>query len=141
VPAGVPAVMNDGRMAHIGLVTLVVRDYDEAIDFYVRAAGFRLVEGTLLDEQKRWVVLSPPGARETALLLALAATDGQRERIGDQTGGRVCLFLMTDDFTRDYDRMRAAGVRFREAPRRERYGTVAVFEDLYGNQWDLIQQA
>ncbi len=133
--------MNDGRMAHIGLVTLVVRDYDEAIGFYVRAAGFRLVEDTLLDDKKRWVVLAPPGAGKTCLLLALADTDGQRERIGDQTGGRVCLFLMTDEFGPDYDRMRAAGVRFRETPRREPYGTVAVFEDLYGNQWDLIEQA
>jgi catechol 2,3-dioxygenase-like lactoylglutathione lyase family enzyme len=112
-------------MAHIGLVTLVVRDYDEAIDFYVRAVGFGVVEDTALDEHKRWVVLSPPGASETSLLLARAATDAQRERIGDQTGGRVALFLMTGDFDRDYDRMRRAGVRFAEPPRHESYGTAA----------------
>jgi catechol 2,3-dioxygenase-like lactoylglutathione lyase family enzyme len=126
-------------MAHIGLVTLVVRDYDEAIDFYVRIAGFRLVEDTRLDDRKRWVVVSPPGAGETGLLLARAATAGQRDRIGDQTGGRVALFLRTADFWRDYQRMRAAGVSFLEPPRHEPYGTVAVFEDLYGNRWDLIQ--
>ncbi len=128
-------------MPHIALVTLVVGDYDEAIDFYVRVAGFRLVEDTRLDEHKRWVVVSPPGARETGLLLARAATDGQRQRIGDQTGGRVGLFLATDDFDRDHDRMRAAGVRFTQTPRNEPYGKIAVFEDLYGNRWDLIQPA
>ena len=128
-------------MAHIGLVTLVVRDYDEAIDFYVGAVGFAVVQDTVLDEHKRWVVLAPPGARETGLLLARAATGAQRDRVGDQTGGRVGLFLMTDDFGRDHDRMRRAGVRFAEPPRQESYGTVAVFEDLYGNRWDLIQPA
>ncbi len=128
-------------MAHIGLITLVVRDYDEAIDFYVDAVGFGVVQDTVLDEHKRWVVLAPPGAGETGLLLARAATDAQRERISDQTGGRVGLFLMTDDFDRDHDRMRRAGVRFAEPPRHESYGTVAVFEDLYGNRWDLIQPA
>ncbi|MQA85625.1 MAG: VOC family protein [Streptosporangiales bacterium] len=128
-------------MAHIGLVTLLVRDYDEAIEFYVRAAGFRLVEDRKLDDRKRWVVVSPQGARETGLLLARATTAAQRARIGDQAGGRVCLFLNTDDLDRDYERMRAAGVRFAEKPRREPYGTVAVFEDLYGNRWDLIQPA
>ena len=96
-------------MAYIGLVTLVVRDYDEAIDFYVRAAGFQLVEDTRLSEQKRWVVVAPPGTRESGLLLAQAASAGQRERIGDQTGGRVCLFLNTAEFNRDYERLRAAG--------------------------------
>jgi len=126
---------------HIALVTLVVGDYDEAIDFYVRVTGFRLVEDTRLDEHKRWVVVSPPGARETGLLLARAATDGQRQRIGDQTGGRVGLFLATDDFDRDHDRMRAAGVRFTQTPRNEPYGKIPVFEDLYGNRWDLIQPA
>jgi predicted enzyme related to lactoylglutathione lyase len=118
---------------------VVVGDYDAAIDFYVRAVGFRLVEDTRLDEHKRWVVVSPPGARETGLVLALAATDEQRRRIGDQTGGRVGFFLATDDFDGDYERMRAAGVRFTQAPRHEPYGTVAVFADLYGNRWDLIQ--
>jgi catechol 2,3-dioxygenase-like lactoylglutathione lyase family enzyme len=126
-------------MAHIGLVALLVSDYDEAIDFYVSAVGFRLVEDTRLDEHQRWVVLAPPGARETGLLLAKAATTRQRDRVGDQAGGRVGLFLHTGDFGRDYDRMRAAGVRFAEPPRHELYGTVAVFEDLYGNRWDLIQ--
>jgi catechol 2,3-dioxygenase-like lactoylglutathione lyase family enzyme len=128
-------------MAHIGLVTLVVRDYDEAIDFYAGAVGFRVVEDTALDGHQRWVVLAPPGASETGLLLARAATDAQRERIGDQTGGRVGLFLMTENFNRDFDRMRRAGVRFAEPPRHESYGTVAVFEDLYGNRWDLIERA
>jgi catechol 2,3-dioxygenase-like lactoylglutathione lyase family enzyme len=126
-------------MAHIGLVTLVVRDYDEAIDFYLRAVGFNVVEDTVLDEHKRWVVLAPPGASETGLLLARAVTGAQRERIGDQTGGRVGLFLMTGDLDRDYHRMRRAGVRFAEPPRHEPDGTVAVFEDLYGNRRDLIQ--
>jgi catechol 2,3-dioxygenase-like lactoylglutathione lyase family enzyme len=128
-------------MAYIGLVTLVVADYDEAIDFYVGAAGFDLVEDTRLGEGRRWVVVAPPGGRQTGLLLARAATAGQRDRVGDQTGGRVGLFLMTAEFGRDYERMRAAGVRFAEPPRKEPYGTVAVFEDLYGNRWDLIQPA
>ena len=103
------AIVDHGLMAYIGLVTLVVRDYDEAIDFYVRAAGFQLVEDTRLSEQKRWVVVAPPGTRESGLLLAQAASAGQRERIGDQTGGRVCLFLNTAEFNRDYQRLRAAG--------------------------------
>jgi catechol 2,3-dioxygenase-like lactoylglutathione lyase family enzyme len=128
-------------MAHISLVTVVVDDYDQAIDFYVRAVGFRLAEDTPLGEGKRWVVLMPPGGRETGVLLARAATARQRDHVGDQTGGRVCLFLSTDDFGRDYERMRAAGVRFAAAPRHEPYGTVAVFQDLYGNRWDLIQPA
>ena len=128
-------------MAYISLVSVVVRDYDEAIDCYVRAAGFRLVEDSRLSEDKRWVVVAPPGARESGLLLARAATPGQRDRVGDQTGGRVCLFLTTSEFHRDYQRMRAAGVRFTEPPRQEPYGIVAVFEDLYGNRWDLIQPA
>jgi catechol 2,3-dioxygenase-like lactoylglutathione lyase family enzyme len=134
-------IADDGRMAHIGLVTLVVADYDEAIDFYVRAAGFDLVEDTRLGEDNRWVVVAPPGGHQTGLLLARAATASQRDRVGDQTGGRVGLFLMTAEFGRDYERMRTAGVRFAEPPRQEPYGTVAVFEDLYGNRWDLIQPA
>jgi catechol 2,3-dioxygenase-like lactoylglutathione lyase family enzyme len=117
-------------MAYISLVTVVVRDYDEAIDFYVRAAGFRLVEDTTLDEDKRWVVVAPPGAGETGLLLAKAADAGQQARVGDQTGGRVALFLTTAEFDQDYQRMRAAGVRFTGPPRHEPYGTVSVFEDL-----------
>ncbi|RLU81326.1 extradiol dioxygenase [Streptomyces griseocarneus] len=126
-------------MPHLGLVTVVVRDYDEAIAFYRDALGFELLEDTPLDGGKRWVVVAPPGARETAVLLAGAATGEQANRVGDQTGGRVGWFLNTDAFERDYERMRAAGVVFEEAPRREPYGTVAVFRDLYGNRWDLIQ--
>jgi catechol 2,3-dioxygenase-like lactoylglutathione lyase family enzyme len=126
-------------VTHLGLVTLVVRDYDEAIAFYVDALGFELLEDTRLDDHKRWVVVRPPGARETGLLLARAAAPGQEARIGDQTGGRVGMFLTTDDFARDHRRMTAAGVTFEEPPRPEPYGTVAVFRDLYGNRWDLIE--
>ncbi|MEU2868823.1 VOC family protein [Streptomyces olivoreticuli] len=128
-------------MNRLGLVALVVRDYDEAIDFYVNSVGFELVEDTRIDEHKRWVVVAPPGAREAGVLLARAVTPEQEARIGDQTGGRVGLFLHTDDFARDHDRMRAAGVVFEEPPREEPYGTVAVFRDLYGNRWDLLQPA
>ncbi|MGW1072290.1 VOC family protein [Streptomyces sp. NPDC002537] len=126
-------------MAHIGLVAVVVRDYDEALAFYVDVLGFRLLEDTRLDDGKRWVVVGPPGARETAVLLARAVGGEQEARIGDQTGGRVGWFLNTDAFERDYERMRAAGVVFEETPRREPYGMVAVFKDLYGNRWDLLQ--
>jgi catechol 2,3-dioxygenase-like lactoylglutathione lyase family enzyme len=126
-------------MQHLGLVSVVVRDYDEAIAFYTDVLGFRLVEDTVVNENKRWVVVAPPGARETGILLARAATEDQSGRIGDQTGGRVFLFLHTDDLSRDYRRLRTAGVRFTGQPRREPYGEVAVFEDLYGNRWDLIQ--
>lgn len=126
-------------MNHLGLVAIVVRDYDEAIDFYVNVLGFALVEDTRIDERKRWVVVSPPGAREAGLLLARAANPAQEARIGNQTGGRVGLFLNTDDFARDHARMLAAGIVFEGAPRQEPYGTVAVFQDLYGNRWDLIQ--
>ena len=128
-------------MPHIGLVTLVVHDYDEAIAFYVGAAGFELVEDTPRGDGTRWVVVAPPGSRATSLLLARAKSPREEERVGDQTGGRVGLFLNTDDFDRDYARMTAGGVAFAEEPRREAYGTVAVFEDLYGNRWDLIQHA
>ncbi|MCX5205917.1 VOC family protein [Streptomyces sp. NBC_00237] len=126
-------------MTHLGLVTVVVRDYDEAIAFYRNVVGFELLEDTRIDDEKRWVVVAPPGVRETAVLLARAVTGGQKARIGDQTGGRVGWFLNTDAFERDYERMRAAGAVFEEAPRQEAYGTVAVFRDLYGNRWDLIQ--
>jgi catechol 2,3-dioxygenase-like lactoylglutathione lyase family enzyme len=123
----------------IGALALVVRDYDEAIRFYTRQLGFELLEDTDLGGGKRWVRVAPPGgAVGTSLLLARAATPAQAARIGDQTGGRVFLFLHTDDFWRDYARYRAAGVRFLETPRQEPYGTVAVFEDLYGNRWDLL---
>ena len=124
----------------LGLVSLVVRDYDEAIDFFVGKLGFRLVEDTPVPEQsKRWVVVSPPGATESRLLLARATTPDQETRIGGQTGGRVFLFLHTDDFWRGYAAYRASGVEFVREPRRESYGTVAVFLDLYGNMWDLLQ--
>ncbi|NUP05772.1 MAG: VOC family protein [Polyangiaceae bacterium] len=123
----------------IALITVVVRDYGEAIDFYTRALAFDLVEDTDLGEGKRWVCVAPPGGNGAALLLAKAATEAQRARVGDQTGGRVGFFLHTDDFERDHARMVQCGVQFVEAPRRERYGTVAVFEDLYGNRWDLLE--
>ncbi len=124
----------------ISLVALVVREYDEAIDFYVGALGFSLVEDTYIPEQdKRWVVVAPPGSTESRLLLARAVGEAQSSRIGNQTGGRVFLFLHTDDFWRDYQAYKAKGVAFIREPREESYGTVAVFEDLYGNRWDLVQ--
>jgi catechol 2,3-dioxygenase-like lactoylglutathione lyase family enzyme len=122
----------------ISLVTLVVADYDQAIAFYVDQVGFRLVEDSSLGDGKRWVVVAPPGDG-AGLLLALADGPAQVARVGDQTGGRVALFLTTSDFVADHARMQRAGVRFVEDPRREPYGTVAVFEDLYGTRWDLIQ--
>ncbi|MEW2413111.1 VOC family protein [Streptomyces sp. NPDC046866] len=127
--------------SHIALTALVVHDYDEAVDFYTRALGFTLVEDTPRPDGSRWVVVRPPGATESALLLARAKDDAQRARVGDQTGGRVGFFLHTDDFARDHARMTAEGVRFLEEPRHEPYGSVAVFEDLYGNRWDLLQPA
>jgi catechol 2,3-dioxygenase-like lactoylglutathione lyase family enzyme len=123
----------------IATVALVVADYDAAIEFYCRKLGFELRADTDLGDGKRWVVVAPPGGRGAALLLARADGAAQRERVGDQTGGRVGFFLETDDFARDRARLTAAGVRFREQPRQERYGMVAVFEDLYGNRWDLIE--
>lgn len=123
---------------HVGYVALVVRDYDEAIAYYTSVLGFELVEDTPL-EGKRWVLVRPPGARETCLLLARAANAEQASRIGDQTGGRVFLFLHTDDFWRDYEALRARGIRFMEEPRQESYGTVVLFEDVYGNRWDLLE--
>jgi catechol 2,3-dioxygenase-like lactoylglutathione lyase family enzyme len=124
----------------LGLVSLVVRDYDEALAFFVGKLGFALVEDTFIPEQsKRWVVVSPPGAQESRLLLAQASTPEQAARIGAQTGGRVVLFLYTDDFQRDYERFRAKGVEFVRPPAQHAYGTVAVFKDLYGNLWDLLQ--
>ncbi len=126
-------------MLSVDLVTVVVRDYDEAVAFYADVLGFRLVEDTRLDETRRWVVVAPPGGSGTRLLLARAATAHQASRVGDQTGGRVGFFLRTDDFDGEYRRLAAAGVRFTESPRNERYGRVVVFEDLYGNRWDLIQ--
>lgn len=125
-------------MLRIGLVSLVVGDYDSAIGFFVGALGFRLREDTAFGGGKRWVVVVPPGGG-TGLLLARAADEGQRRAIGDQAGGRVFLFLETDDFARDHAAFIANGVRFTDTPRREAYGIVAVFEDPYGNRWDLIE--
>ncbi|MGW0865897.1 VOC family protein [Streptomyces koelreuteriae] len=129
-------------MSRIALVTLVVDDYDEAIRFYTEALGFRLVEDAPRPDGSRWVVVEPgaPGAGG-GLLLARAKGEAQAARVGDQTGGRVGFFLHTDDFARDHARMTAAGVTFLEEPRHEPYGTVVVFQDLYGNRWDLLQPA
>ena len=124
----------------IGLVTLVVADYDEAIEFYTRKLGFELQEDTPLADGKRWVRVAPPGSTGTSLLLARAASEAQQTRCGNQTGGRVFLFLYTDNFWRDYRAMVQRGIKFLEEPREETYGTVAVFEDLYGNRWDLLEQ-
>lgn len=124
----------------IAHIALVVRDYDEALAFYVGKLGFRVVEDRYQPEQdKRWVVVSPPGAAGTSLLLARASNPAQEAFIGNQAGGRVFLFLQTDDFRRDYERMVAAGVNFVRPPSEEPYGTVAVFEDLYGTRWDLLE--
>jgi catechol 2,3-dioxygenase-like lactoylglutathione lyase family enzyme len=120
-------------------VALLVRDYDEAIAWFTRVLGFALVEDTPVAGGKRWVVVAPAGPGGASLLLARAATDEQRARVGDQTGGRVFLFLETDDFARDHAALVARGVRFAEPPRAEPYGTVAVFLDLYGNRWDLVE--
>jgi catechol 2,3-dioxygenase-like lactoylglutathione lyase family enzyme len=122
-------------------LSLVVRDYDEAIAWYTHALGFALVEDTPLGGGKRWVVLRPPGPGGADLLLARAANAEQATRIGNQTGGRVFLFLHSDDFWRDHRALTARGVRFVDGPRDEPYGTVGVFEDLYGNRWDLIGRA
>jgi len=127
----------------LGYVALVVRDYDEAIAFFTHSLGFELVEDSVSTdrngEQKRWVLVRPPGSHGTSLLLARASTPEESSRIGNQTGGRVFLFLHTDDFWRDYRAMTARGVKFVGEPREEPYGTVAVFADLYGNKWDLLQ--
>jgi catechol 2,3-dioxygenase-like lactoylglutathione lyase family enzyme len=124
----------------IGQISVVVRDYDEAIAFYVKTLGFTLIEDTYIASQdKRWVIVAPPGSMESRLLLARASNDEQASRIGNQTGGRVFLFLFTDDFWRDFRNYQGKGVVFIREPKEEPYGTVAVFRDLYGNQWDLIQ--
>jgi catechol 2,3-dioxygenase-like lactoylglutathione lyase family enzyme len=123
----------------IGYVALLVHDYDEALDYFTSVLRFTLIEDIPLTDSKRWVLVAPPGSSGTCLLLAKAVTSDQAARIGNQAGGRVFLFLHTDDFWRDYNEMSARGVAFREAPRQESYGTVAVFEDLYGNRWDLLQ--
>lgn len=126
----------------LALMALVVRDYEEAIAFYVDLLGFELVEDSSIPEQnKRWVVVAPPGSNGSHLLLARANGPHQESRIGDQTGGRVFLFLHTDDFRRDYESYRRKGVVFEGEPRQEPYGIVAVFRDLYGNRWDLVERS
>ena len=126
----------------IGQVAIVVHEYDEAIAFYVETLGFTLIEDTYIPEQdKRWVVVAPPGATESRILLARAVGEEQSSRVGNQTGGRVFLFLFTDDFWRDFNSYKARGVVFVREPKKEAYGTVAVFQDLYGNLWDLLEPA
>ena len=127
-------------MQTLAYIALVVRDYDEALSFYVNVLNFRLIEDTRLTETKRWVLVAPPGSQGTCLLLAKAVGPEQESRIGNQTGGRVFLFLHTDDFWRDYRLMTDRKVKFVRPPTEEPYGTVAVFEDLYGNKWDLLQR-
>jgi catechol 2,3-dioxygenase-like lactoylglutathione lyase family enzyme len=121
-------------------VTLLVRDYDEALAFFTESLGFRVVENSPLPANKRWLVVAPRGSQGANLLLARAATPEQIQQVGNQSAGRVFLFLHTDDFWRDYRLMLAANVKFLESPRQESYGTVAVFEDLYGNKWNLLQR-
>jgi catechol 2,3-dioxygenase-like lactoylglutathione lyase family enzyme len=125
---------------NIGYVALVVRDYDEAIDFYVNTLGFALLEDTPVEAQnKRWVLVAPPGSSGARLLLARASGEEQSSRVGNQTGGRVFLFLHTDDVWRDYRRYKERGVEFVREPSEAAFGTAAVFRDLYGNLWDLVQ--
>ena len=124
----------------IGLVSLLVKDYDEAISFYVNSMGFTLVEDTKMGETKRWVIVAPKGSTGTNLLLAKAMSEQEMSAVGNQAGGRVWLFLNTDDFYRDYNAMKENGVTFLETPREEVYATVAVCQDLYGNKFDLIQR-
>jgi catechol 2,3-dioxygenase-like lactoylglutathione lyase family enzyme len=124
---------------HIAHIALVVADYDEAISFYTGKLNFDLIEDTILSDTKRWVLVAPKGSKECCLLLAKAANEEQAGRVGNQTGGRVFLFLYTDDFGRDYKNFREKGVVFVREPKAESYGTVAVFKDLYGNLWDLLE--
>jgi catechol 2,3-dioxygenase-like lactoylglutathione lyase family enzyme len=124
---------------HIAHIALIVRDYDEAIRFYTEKLHFTLIEDTVLSETKRWVLVAPKGSSECRLLLAKATNTEQETRIGDQTGGRVFLFLYTDDFRTDYETMVKEGIEFVREPKVETYGTVAVFKDLYGNLWDLVE--
>ncbi len=124
------------RIAHIALV---VKDYDEAIQFYTKKLDFELLEDTKINELRRWVVIAPSGAKECCLLLAKAANEKQIASVGNQTGGRVFLFLFTDDFWRDYNKMVEKEISFIRPPKKEPYGMVAVFEDLYGNMWDLLE--
>ena len=120
-------------------ISLLVKDYDEAIEYYTKKLNFNLIEDSVLDEKKRWVIIAPPGSNETSILLAEAATKSQKDCIGNQSGGRVFLFLHTNDFWLDYKKMKDKGINFIEKPRKEKYGDVVVFKDLYGNKWDLIQ--
>jgi catechol 2,3-dioxygenase-like lactoylglutathione lyase family enzyme len=124
------------KIAHIALI---VNDYDEAIRFYTEKLNFNLIEDTVLSETKRWVIVAPPNSSECSLLMAKADNEEQKNRVGNQTGGRVFLFLHTDNFERDYKNMQEKGITFIREPVKEPYGTVAVFEDLYGNLWDLIE--
>ena len=128
---------------HLGYITLVVRDYDDAIAYFTKALGFDLIEDSpsvdRQSRQKRWVLIAPSGSNGTKILLAKASTPEEASRIGNQTGGRVFLFLHTEDFWRDYNALTQKGVNFVREPKEEKYGTVAVFEDLYGNKWDLLQ--
>jgi catechol 2,3-dioxygenase-like lactoylglutathione lyase family enzyme len=124
------------KIAHI---SLVVKDYDEAIEFYTKKLGFKLLEDRKLSEEKRWVLIAPEDAKECSLLLAKASSENQATRIGNQTGGRVFLFLYTNDFWRDYENYKSRNVSFVRPPQQFEYGIVAVFEDLYGNLWDLIE--
>ena len=127
------------KRQHIAYVAVVVRDYEEAKAYYCGVLGFELIEDTPLLDGKRWVLVAPPGSCETRLLLARAVTPEQAKRVGDQTGGRVFLFLHSDDFWRDFRDLQKKSVNFCEEPRKESYGLVAVFKDLYGNRWDLLQ--
>ncbi|WP_261885818.1 VOC family protein [Vibrio pomeroyi] len=131
--------MSEPIQQQIGNIALVVDNYDDAIEFYTKKLQFTLIEDTNLGSGKRWVQVSPPNSNGTNLLLAQASNEEQKQSVGNQTGGRVFLFLQTNDFWRDYELMRANGVVFNEEPRVEEYGTVVVFQDLYGNKWDLLQ--
>lgn len=127
----------------IGYISLVVRDYDEAVSYFTEKLGFALIEDSASKDRdgqpKRWILIAPPGSSGTQILLARASTPDEESHIGNQTGGRVFLFLHTDDFWRDYQTMISRGIKFVREPKEEPYGTVAVFEDLYGNKWDLLQ--
>jgi len=126
---------------HIAHIALVVDDYDKAIQFYTQMLNFDLIEDTMLSENKRWVLVAPKGSSECKLLLARATSEEQVSRIGNQTGGRVFLFLYTDDFESNYQDLKSKGIEFVRGPSKEDYGTVAVFKDIYGNLWDLIEPA
>lgn len=127
-------------MSHLGMITVVVDDYDSAIDYYTTALGFTLVEDTKMSDVKRWVVVAPDANQGAALLLAQAASPDQKAAVGNQTGGRVMFFLYTDNFDRDYAHMAKHNVTFTEEPRHEEFGKVVVFTDLYGNKWDFIER-